>query len=45
MMKSHQMNTIKEIKIRDFDKEKYQERKKSKIKDKNNYEKIKVKFY
>ena len=44
-MKSHQMNTIKEIKIRDFDKEKYQERKKSKIKDKNNYEKIKVKFY
>ena len=45
MMKSHQMNTIKEIKIRDFDKEKHQELKKSKIKDKNNYEKIKVKFY
>jgi len=45
MMKSNQINTIKEIKIRDFDKEKNDERKKLKIKNKNKYEKMKVRFY
>ena len=45
MLKSNQMNTIKKIKIRDFDEEKNEKKKKFKRKERNNFEKMKVHFY
>ena len=45
ILKNTQTNTNTKIKIRDFDKEKNDKRQKLKTREKNNYEKIKVRFY
>ena len=45
VLKSNRLNTIKKIKIRDFDIEKNEKRKKFKKKEKDKYEKMKVRFY
>ena len=44
-LKNNQLNIIKKIKIRDFDKEKNEKRKKFKTKEKNEYKKMKIRFY
>ena len=45
VLKSNRLNTIKKIKIKDFDIEKNEKRKKFKKKEKDKYEKMKVRFY
>ena len=45
ILKNTQTNTNTKIKIRDFDKEKNDKRQKLKTRERNNYEKIKVRFY